>query len=131
MAAIRRRDTRVEKRLRSLLHAEGLRFRVDYPLRLEHSRPVRPDIVFTRARVAVFVDGCYWHGCPDHGRRDGGINETYWGPKIARNVERDRIHDAALAAAGWTVVRIWEHVPAEAAVDWVQDALARRPFETV
>jgi DNA mismatch endonuclease (patch repair protein) len=123
MAAIRRRDTQIEKQLRSLLHAEGFRFRVDYPLRVEHGRPVRPDIVFTRARVAVFVDGCYWHGCPEHGRRVGGINQEYWGPKIARNVERDRIHDAALAAEGWMVVRVWEHVPAETAITRVTRAL--------
>lgn len=123
MAAIRRRDTRVEKRLRSMLHAIGLRFRVDYPVQLEHGRPVRPDIVFTRARLAVFVDGCYWHGCPEHGRREGGLNQEYWGPKIARNVERDRLHDAALQAAGWRVVRIWEHTPAETAVAHVNQAL--------
>jgi DNA mismatch endonuclease (patch repair protein) len=123
MAAIRRRDTRDEKRLRSSLHAEGLRFRVDHPLQLEHGRPVRPDIVFTRPRVAVFVDGCYWHGCPAHGRREGGVNHHYWGPKIARNVERDRGHDAALTAEGWTVVRIWEHEPIESAVASVKQAL--------
>ena len=127
MAAIRRRDTRVEKRLRSLLHARGLRFRVDHPIRVGSSRPVRPDIVFTRAMVAVFVDGCYWHGCPDHGRRPGGLNQEYWGPKIARNIERDQIHNAALAAEGWTVVRIWEHVPAETAITRVTRALEAGP----
>lgn len=126
MSAIRRRDTRIEKRLRSLLHAEGFRFRVDYPLQVEQGRPVRPDIVFTRARVAVFVDGCYWHGCPEHGRREGGRNQEYWGPKIGRNIERDRAHAAALAAAGWAVVRIWEHVPAETAVGYVKQALEAR-----
>ena len=88
MAAIRRRDTRAEMRLRSLLHAEGLRFRVDYPLRLEHAQPVRPDIVFTRARVAVFVDGCYWHGCPDH-YRPARRNTEFWSEKINANRQRD------------------------------------------
>jgi DNA mismatch endonuclease, patch repair protein len=126
MAAIRRRDTRIEKQLRSWLHAEGLRFRVDHPLRLDQGRPIRPDIVFTRAKVAVFVDGCYWHGCPTHGRRRAGVNTAYWGPKIARNIERDRLHDAALEKAGWKVLRIWEHVPIETAVAQVKQAIAGR-----
>jgi DNA mismatch endonuclease (patch repair protein) len=71
----------------------------------------------------VFVDGCYWHGCPEHGQRRPGANYSYWGPKIARNIERDRIHDATLSAAGWTVVRVWEHVAVESAVATVRDAL--------
>ena len=124
MAAIRRRDTQAELRLRSALHATGLRYRVDHPLRVAtHHRALRPDIVFTRAKVAVFVDGCYWHGCPEHGQRRSGANKSYWGPKIARNVERDRAHDAALSAAGWTVVRIWEHTALESAIASVRDAL--------
>jgi DNA mismatch endonuclease, patch repair protein len=112
MAAIRRRDTGPEKRIRSLLHASGLRFRVDYPIRIGNARPIRPDIVFTRRRLAVFVDGCYWHGCPDHGRRSAGVNASYWGPKIARNQERDAEHTALLESAGWTVLRFWEHAEA-------------------
>lgn len=77
---------------------------------------MRPDIVFTRQRVVVFVDGCFWHGCPEHGRREHGRNADYWRPKIAMNRERDDRQTRALEAAGWTVLRIWEHEnPAEAA----------------
>jgi DNA mismatch endonuclease, patch repair protein len=109
MAAIRRRDTTPEKLVRSLLHAHGLRFRVDYPIRIGDARPIRPDIVFTRRKLAVFIDGCYWHGCEKHGVRNGGANASYWGPKIARNQERDAEHTALLGSAGWTVLRFWEH----------------------
>ncbi|MDB1090180.1 very short patch repair endonuclease [Streptomyces sp. ACA25] len=114
MAAIKRRDTKPERTIRSLLHSAGKRYRVDFRLELRSARP-RPDIVFTRARVAVFVDGCFWHCCPEHGRQPG-VNGGYWGPKLARNVARDRAADEALTAAGWTVVRVWEHeAPEEAA----------------
>lgn len=90
MRAIRRRDTQPELRLRSLLHAVGLRFRVDLPIRVDgYPRPIRPDIVFTRLRVAVFWDGCYWHGCADpacgNGPRPDIRNGHYWLPKIAAN----------------------------------------------
>jgi DNA mismatch endonuclease (patch repair protein) len=74
---------------------------------------VRPDIVFTRGRVAVFIDGCFWHGCPQHGRRLGVQNEHYWGPKIARNAERDQRNTETLVCAGWMVLRFWEHEPAD------------------
>jgi len=109
MAAIRRRDTKPERAIRSLLHARGLRFRVDRPVRIDGLRPIRPDIVFVRARVAVFCDGCFWHGCPEHGQRPAGRNAHYWTPKIAGNRERDARHTAALSAAGWRVLRFWEH----------------------
>ena len=68
----------------------------------------RPDIIFTRARVAVFVDGCFWHSCPEHGTRPAA-NGDWWGRKLAANVDRDRRNDRSLSAAGWKVVRIWEH----------------------
>jgi DNA mismatch endonuclease (patch repair protein) len=116
MAAIRRRDTKPERVIRSLLHARGLRFRVDFPIRLDGLRPIRPDIVFSRAQVAVFCDGCFWHGCPEHGQRPGVRNGHYWAPKIAGNRERDARHTDALEAAGWVVLRYWEHeVPADVA----------------
>jgi DNA mismatch endonuclease (patch repair protein) len=102
-----RRDTRPEVLLRSELHRQGLRFRKDLPVRLPE-RVVRPDITFTRARVAVFVDGCFWHVCPLHGNQPRA-NTDYWRPKLARNVERDRIVDNALREAGWRVLRAWEH----------------------
>src|SRR4051794_17312207 len=82
MRANRRRDTTPELDLRRSLHRLGLRYRVDFPVRDGLPRPVRPDVVFTRARLAVFVDGCFWHGCPEHGRRQGGANRSYWSPKI-------------------------------------------------
>jgi DNA mismatch endonuclease, patch repair protein len=103
----RRRDSRAELALRSELHRRGLRFRVDLPIKLA-TRTVRPDVVFTRARLAVFVDGCFWHCCPEHGTTPRP-NSAYWRPKLARNVARDREVDAGLAAEGWQVLRAWEH----------------------
>lgn len=123
MLGNRRRDTKPEVALRSALHAAGLRFRKDYRLDLDGVR-VRPDIVFTRAKVAVFVDGCFWHSCPLHGTRPTR-NADYWLPKLARNVERDREQDAALAAHGWQAVRIWEHESLEDAVQKVVEQVAR------
>ena len=102
-----RRDTKPEVALRSELHRMGLRFRKDLPIRTAE-RTVRPDVVFTRARLAVFVDGCFWHRCPLHGNVPRA-NTAYWVPKLERNVDRDRVVDAALATAGWTVLRAWEH----------------------
>lgn len=103
----RRRDSRPERAVRSALHRAGLRFRVDYPVRLEQ-RLVRPDVVFTRARLAVFVDGCFWHCCPDHGTEPRS-NTGYWDAKLISNVQRDRAVDEALGAEGWLVIRAWEH----------------------
>ena len=126
MAAIRRTDTKPEVALRSALHRAGYRYRKDLRLDLGVVK-ARPDIVFTRARVAVFVDGCFWHACPEHSKPPSQ-NTGYWGPKLARNVERDRRYDEALTEAGWTVVRVWEHEPLTDAVAAVADALrAGRP----
>ena len=122
MRANRRKDTKPELALRRALHAQGYRYRKDYRLELAETR-VRPDIAFTARRVAVFVDGCFWHCCPEHGSQPAN-NTWYWEPKLARNVERDRAADAALAAAGWSVVRIWEHESLEAAVAAVVTVLA-------
>lgn len=108
MLANRRRDTAPERALRSLLHAQGLRFRCDYPI-LTSRRRVRVDIAFTKPRVAVFVDGCFWHLCPQHSQIPLA-NRAYWLPKLQRNVARDREVDQALTEAGWTVMRFWEHV---------------------
>jgi DNA mismatch endonuclease (patch repair protein) len=96
------------------LHASGYRYRTDYRLDVPGAR-VRPDIVFTRRRLAVFIDGCFWHRCPEHGTSPR-VNTSYWAPKLERNIARDQRVDQALRAAGWTVLRIWEHVdPVEAA----------------
>ena len=125
MRAIRRANTKPELALRSALHRQGYRFRKDLRLDLEPGVRVRPDIAFTARRVAVFVDGCFWHACPEHGGKPS-VNQGYWGPKLQRNVERDRAADAALAAAGWQVVRVWEHVPLADAIAEVIAALGTR-----
>jgi DNA mismatch endonuclease (patch repair protein) len=116
-----RTGTKPEIELRSALHRLGFRFRKD---RLVRAGAVRthPDLVFPTQRLAVFVDGCFWHACPDH-HVPPKSNRGYWGPKLAANVERDRRVDAALAADGWTVVRIWEHEPLPARIGAVVAAL--------
>lgn len=125
MVANRRRDTTPELRLRSALHGRGLRYRCDLRIDL-HELRVRPDVVFTRRKIAVFVDGCYWHGCPEHGATPQS-NREYWLAKIARNQERDRRADHALRGAGWTVVRVWEHDDPEMAAERVVAAAAGVP----
>lgn len=122
MKANRRTDTKPELALRKALHALGYRYRKDLRLDLDGGVRVRPDIVFTARRVAVFVDGCFWHCCPDHGSKPAS-NTWYWEPKLRRNVERDRAADTALDQAGWTVIRLWEHSGLEEAVAAVVDVL--------
>jgi DNA mismatch endonuclease (patch repair protein) len=107
MSRLARRDTAPELALRRELHRHGLRYFI-------HRRPVpdlrrEADVVFPGAKLAVFVDGCFWHGCPDHGRRQHRTNGWYWPDKIERNRQRDRDTDARLVAAGWTPLRVWEH----------------------
>ena len=110
-----KRNTRPEVRLRSALHRAGMRFRKHYRVSLPGRRAPECDIVFPRQRVAVLVDGCFWHQCPQHSNVPVA-NAAYWVPKLRRNVDRDRRTDAALADAGWIVIRVWEHQdPAEAA----------------
>ncbi|MFF4771986.1 very short patch repair endonuclease [Microtetraspora fusca] len=121
MRANRRSNTKPEVALRSALHRLGYRYRKDLRLDLG-SVKVRPDIVFTARKVAVFVDGCFWHVCPEHGRQPT-INEWYWTPKLRRNMERDQTVNAALAEAGWRVVRLWEHEPLPGAIEAVVTAL--------
>ncbi|MGN6275175.1 MAG: very short patch repair endonuclease [Solirubrobacterales bacterium] len=121
MRANRRADTAPELALRSELQRLGLRFRKDLALKLSAGR-VRPDIVFTRAKIAVFVDGCFWHRCPEHGQMPKA-NRNYWAPKLARNVERDRRNDAALIEDGWRVIRFFEHVSAQEAAGVVRKAV--------
>ena len=112
MLGNKRRDTKPELAVRRLLHASGLRYRVD--MRPNSDVRTRADIVFTRQRVAEFIDGCFWHSCPIHATRPRG-NADYWLPKLARNAERDVEVAEALRSAGWTVLRFWEHQPAEEA----------------
>lgn len=122
MRANRRRDTGPELAVRRILHAQGLRYRID-------TRPVpnlnrRADIVFRAARVAVFIDGCFWHGCPAH-YTPPKTNRDFWAGKVAANRERDCETDELLAEAGWTVIRLWEHVPAVQAAAQIRDHLPR------
>jgi DNA mismatch endonuclease (patch repair protein) len=122
MAAIRRSDTKPEVALRSALHRSGCRFRKDFPMRVE-GRVIRPDIAFTKRRIAVFIDGCFWHSCPQHGRSPA-VNGGYWSPKLQRNAERDREQTSALTLAGWTVLRFWEHESIEDVLRKIVAALA-------
>ncbi|GAA3161118.1 very short patch repair endonuclease [Streptomyces sp. NPDC050698] len=120
MSAQRRRDTKPEIALRRELHRRGLRYFVD-------RAPVkgvrrRADLVFPRRKVAVFVDGCFWHSCPQHATFPKN-NAQWWTDKLAANVVRDRDTDARLAEQGWTVIRIWEHEDPLVAAERVQKAL--------
>lgn len=124
MRANRRRDTGAELAVRSHLHRAGLRYFVDRPINLP-GRAVRPDLTFLRARVAVFIDGCFWHACPEHGTRPRR-NDGYWSAKLDRNVARDRAVDMALTEAGWAVVRHWEHEPADEAARAIAAVVASR-----
>jgi DNA mismatch endonuclease (patch repair protein) len=119
MTSQRQRDTKREMELRSLLHRRGLRFRVHALL---PGLRRRSDIVFTRARVVVFVDGCFWHGCPEHGTWPKQ-NADWWREKIEANQRRDRDTDARLRAAGWTVIRVWEHDDPIQAADRVTEVV--------
>lgn len=101
-----RRNTQVELQVRRRLHSAGYRYRVDY--RPDQSMRCRGDIVFTRRKVIVFIDGCFWHGCPLHATQPKN-NADWWRAKLASNVERDRRHSDALHDLGWRVLRFWEH----------------------
>ncbi len=125
MQGNRKRDTRPEMALRRAAHGLGLRYRVA-------AKPVAEsgtaDLVFARARVAVFVDGCYWHGCPRHFRVPR-TNSAYWGPKIERNRARDARIDRTLREAGWLPIRVWEHEDATEAASKVATAVRGRIAE--
>jgi DNA mismatch endonuclease (patch repair protein) len=116
------RDTLPERRVRTLLHAQGLRYRVHVPVPGVPRRSI--DIAFPRAHVAVFVDGCFWHGCSRH-KGMPLSNAAWWDAKIARNRERDRETDRLLSQQGWKVVRGWEHEPADRLARRVRAAVER------
>ncbi|MFF3556460.1 very short patch repair endonuclease [Streptomyces tsukubensis] len=123
MQAIRSRDTKPETLLRRLVHAQGLRYRVS-------TRPLpdlrrTADLVFRPAKVAVFMDGCYWHGCPEH-YVSPRTNPGYWSGKVAGNITRDRDTDRRLAEAGWLVLRFWEHESPEECAAMVRDVVLER-----
>lgn len=102
MAAIRSRDTKPEILLRKALFRRGARFRVKYKL------PGKPDIVFPGRKLAVFMDGCFWHGCP-RCYKEPDNNREFWQKKIVKNKERDQYVSKVLGDLGWTVIRVWEH----------------------
>ncbi|MEU1468912.1 very short patch repair endonuclease [Streptomyces sp. NPDC005761] len=123
MQAIRSRDTQPERLIRRLVHANGLRYRVA-------ARPLpdlrrTADLVFRPAKVAVFIDGCYWHGCPEHYVAPK-TNPGYWSDKVARNVARDRDTDQQLTEAGWLVLRFWEHQDSDVCALRIVDTVRER-----
>ncbi|AYY13012.1 very short patch repair endonuclease [Actinobacteria bacterium YIM 96077] len=125
MRANRGRDTRPEKALRSAVHALGFRYRVSI-------RPIKgvrrtADLVFTKQKVAVFLDGCFWHGCHEHYRPATGPTSEFWNNKIAGNRRRDADTDQRLQQAGWEVIRVWEHEePSQAARRITERVQAKR-----
>ncbi len=123
MRAQLRRDTQPEIALRRKLHALGLRYRVNHPLPGIPRR--RADLLFASSRVVVFVDGCFWHGCPQHGHIPK-VNSWYWPDKIERNRLRDRDTDERLRALGWQSLRIWEHEVSQNAAARVAAAVRGR-----
>lgn len=114
MKRMPRASTGPEILIRRELHKRGLRYRVNHP-RL----PGRPDIALTGARIAVFVDGCFWHACPDHCVSPKN-NRDWWKNKLERNVARDREKNTQLDLMGWTVVHIWEHEDPADAANWIE-----------
>ncbi len=105
MSRVRGKDTKPELRLRRALHRAGYRYSLHkyFP-----EIRCRPDITMVSRRTVIFVDGCFWHKCPEHFRMPES-NVEYWGPKLARNVERDREKDEWFEERGWSVIRVWEH----------------------
>jgi DNA mismatch endonuclease (patch repair protein) len=118
MKGNRKTDTKPEVALRSALHRSGARFRKDHSVKVDEGRAIRVDILFPAVKLAVFVDGCFWHRCPEHGTTPRS-NTHYWDPKLTRNVERDRRTDERLRKAGWAVLRIWEHEDVDRACERV------------
>lgn len=131
MQRMPRSSTGPELLIRKELHRRGLRFRIN-----NRRLPGRPDVTFSAARIAVFVDGCFWHSCPDHGILPKN-NRDWWREKLKRNVERDHEKDVQLEEMGWTVVHVWEHEPPSTAADTIEQlwrtargSAARRPGST-
>jgi DNA mismatch endonuclease (patch repair protein) len=126
MKAAKQRDTAPEMALRMALHQRGLRYRVDVsPLKGIRRRA---DIVFRPVKVAVFVDGCFWHGCPIHGTWPKA-NAEFWREKIERNRQRDADTDCRLINAGWVVIRVWEHEDPEETAERIYELIQSRRSE--
>lgn len=123
MQANRPRDTRLEVGFRKALFAAGLRYR-------KHVRPIRglkcePDVAFMRIRLAVFIDGCFWHSCPQHRATRPRANSDWWARKLDATKARDERNDEMLREAGWTVVRVWEHEDTASAVSRIASTVAQ------
>jgi DNA mismatch endonuclease (patch repair protein) len=123
MSGVRTRDTAAELAIRRELHRRGLRYRVSTPI--SGMGRIKPDIVFTRQKVAVFVDGCFWHRCPEHAT-EPKTNAEWWDQKLTKNVERDRRNDMTLRNGSWTVIRIWEHEDPVTAAERIKISLSRK-----
>ncbi len=123
MKAVRLEGTEPELHLRSALHRRGLRFRVQVQVLQDFRRSV--DIWFPTEKVAVFCDGCFWHGCPRHGTQ-ARANQAFWQAKVAANRARDLDTNQRLAEAGCTVIRIWEHEEPEAAAERIARVVRKR-----
>jgi DNA mismatch endonuclease (patch repair protein) len=117
----RRRDTAPELAIRRILHARGMRFFVDRKV-LPELR-TRADMVFPRWHLAIFIDGCFWHGCPDHGTTPKS-NQAWWRAKLAGTAARDRKVDDSLRSSGWRVIRVWEHENPGAAAERIAAAVS-------
>lgn len=132
MSRQRRTDTEPELAIRRSLHSRGFRYRVDAPLPGLPRR--RADLLFGGAKVAVFIDGCFWHRCPEHATVSQS-NSEWWADKLSGNVARDRATDRHLSELGWTVLRFWEHEKPDDVVALISDALtsgrAGRPVSRV
>ncbi|WP_219814944.1 MULTISPECIES: very short patch repair endonuclease [unclassified Rathayibacter] len=122
MLSNRGRDTKVELRVRSALHAAGLRYRLQLKVPGSSRRTI--DVAFPKQRIAVFLDGCFWHGCPVH-HTVSKTNAGFWAEKVSRNRERDRDTDRLLQEAGWTSLRFWEHEDVDEIVRIVEEAVLR------
>lgn len=127
MVANRRRDTSPELAVRRLIHGAGLRYRVDY--RVVPVLRTRVDIAFTKQHVAVFIDGCFWHRCPEHGTMPKQ-NIEYWRPKLEGNAQRDVSTNESLTALGWSVLRFWEHESAAEVARRIIEAVSARRSES-
>lgn len=114
MSRMPRSGTAIERAVRSELHRRGLRFRVN-----QRGLPGTPDIAFSRAKIAVFIDGCFWHSCPLHGSLPKN-NREWWATKLERNSARDQENDAALRTMGWLSLRYWEHDDPDEIVDEIE-----------
>jgi DNA mismatch endonuclease (patch repair protein) len=122
MTRTAQKDNTGERALRSELHRRGLRFRVHRRVLAGNRRTV--DIAFPLSKTAVFIDGCFWHGCPEHGTRPKN-NREWWRAKIEGNIARDRDTDCRLGEGGWTVVRVWTHEAIEVAANRIEAVVTR------